>query len=163
MGLVSHKERCPNNPKLQRFIAWWDAQGPFPITIVFGNRTDDEQLIEYAIGRAKLADGSWAIIGGVVTNAQGAKDSAHGHEAAIDCHPVREFFPSGGVKTVYLADKKKEPPEVYEEAVRRFAMYDELAKQAGLETGENYPGICDRPHACDPRWKELPLGPGVSA
>lgn len=162
MGLVKHKERCPENAKVKAFFDWWDVNGPFPIVILRGTTTDALQAAEFAKGRKRLADGSWVVVdkAAVVTNALRACDSAHGHAAAADAHPVRSFFDSGGVKLIYLGDEHDE--EVRAEALRRFKMYDDLAKQHGLETGENYPGICDRPHVCDPEWRKLPLAPGVS-
>jgi hypothetical protein len=153
--LVYHPERCPPNAKLKAFISWWQSAGPFPIVIVTGSRTDKQQAEDYAKGRT--------VPGKKVTNAQFARQSAHGHDAGIDCQPVREVYaPPGGVKTVYLGDPELEPPDVVAEAVRRLTEYDRIAKTFGLETGENYPGICDRPHACDPNWPTLPLGPGVA-
>jgi hypothetical protein len=154
MTLVYHSERCPPNSKLQTFISWWQLSGPFPIVIVTGSRTDAEQAADYAKGRTAP--------GIIVTNARLAKDSAHGHQAGIDCQPVRELYPSGGVKLVYLGDPKVETPDIVAEAIRRLDEYDRIAKTFGLETGEHYPGVCDRPHACDPDWKSLPVGPGVA-
>lgn len=156
--LVSHPERCPPNMKLLGFISWWKANGPFPIVIVSGSRNDAQQLVDYARGRKCLPDGEWVVVdqAQVVTNARTAGESAHGHDAGIDCSPVREFFPMGGVRLIYLGDGS-EPPTVHAEALRRFRVYDELAREHGLETGEKYPGICDRPHACDPNWRNLPL------
>lgn len=161
MGLVYHKERCPQNARLRAFVDWWDVSGPFPIVIVAGDRTDQEQLEDYRKGRGQLASGQWVVLdkSAVVTNARTAADSAHGHRAGIDCHPVREVYPGGGVKSVYLGSETD--PAVRAQAVRRLEEYDRLAKEHGLETGELYPGICDRPHACDPEWRKLPLGPGV--
>jgi hypothetical protein len=164
MGLVKHKDRCPRgSAKVVAFIDWWDVEGPFPIVILRGATTDKLQLEEYAKGRKHLADGSWVVVdkAAVVTNALRAADSAHGHAAGIDAHPVREFFDSGGVKSIYLGDEKD--PEAREEALRRFATYDELAREHGLEAGDRFPGLCDRPHVADPAWKTLPLAPGVSA
>lgn len=156
---VHHAERCPPNPMCQGFVAWWNANGPFDIVIITGTRDDAEQLVDYAKGRKQLADGSWVVVDqeSVVTNAQTAEDSGHGHDAAFDANPVRELFPNGNVKSIYLGDPRRETPDVCAEGVRRLKIYDSLAKQYGLETGENYPGICDRPHVCDKNWKNLPL------
>jgi hypothetical protein len=157
MGLVSHKERCPNNQLLRKFVEWWDVNGPFAIVITNSSRTDAEQLVDYGKGRKQLPDGSWVIIDNfaVVTNALRAEDSAHGHDAAIDCQPVRAFYSNGLPRLVYLGNE--EDPQVKAEAIRRLDMFDDLAKRCGLETGEKYPGICDRPHACDPDWRKLPV------
>jgi hypothetical protein len=85
MTLVHHAERCPENEKLQAFVAWWQQHGPFPIVITHGNRTDAEQWELYQQGRTKP--------GKIVTHAKSAEESAHGHSGAIDCQPVRELFP----------------------------------------------------------------------
>lgn len=143
---VFHRERCPPNRKLQAFVVWWDVSGPFDIVIVRGSTTDAEQAALYAQGRTAP--------GPIVTNAKFASDSAHGHDAAIDCQPVRELYPSGGVRLVYLGNE--DDPFDRQQAILRLDQFDQLAKQHGLETGERYPGICDRPHACDPDWRTLP-------
>lgn len=162
-GKVHHIERCPNNAALLRFFWWWGENGPFDLVIVTGSRTDAEQLDDFRKGRQQLATGQWIVVDQtqVVTNALGAKDSAHGHDAGADCLPVREMYPTGGVRLVYLGTE--EDPFVRQQAVLRLDEYDRIAKTFGLETGECYPGICDRPHVCDPTWKTLPLGPGVAA
>lgn len=152
MGKVHHLERCPKNHKLLSFVTWWDAHGPFHIVIVRGRTDDSAQGALYAQGRT--------VPGTIVTDAKTAAESAHGHDAAIDCHPVRELYPTGGVRLVYLGDKTRELPEVYAVALRLFAEYDRLAKEHGLETGESFPGLCDRPHAQDPAWRSLPLSTG---
>lgn len=162
-GLVHHMERCPPNVPLRAFFADWDLNGPFAIVIVRGSTNDALQEIEYAKGRKRLPDGSWVVVNqaDVVTNALRADDSAHGHDGGADCQPVRELYPNGGVKSVYLGNPKLEPPDVVAEAIRRLDLYDSIAKAHGLETGEKYPGICDRPHVCDPNWKSLPLTTAV--
>lgn len=159
---VLHAERCPPNPKLSAFVAWWQAFGPFEIVILRGTTTDALQLQEYRKGRSQLAGGQWIVVdqSKVVTHALHARDSAHGHAAAFDAHPVRELYPNGNVKLIYLGD---EPDlESRTEALKRFKVLDDLAKDYGLETGVDFPGLCDRPHCSDPDWRTLPLAPGVS-
>lgn len=162
MARVFHKERCPPNPKLQAFVAWWEAFGPFDLVITRGTTTDELQKGEYRKGRMQLASGQWLVIDKrqIVTNALKAKDSAHGHAAAFDAHPVRELYQNGNVRLIYLGDEPDEPTRT--EALRRFAVYDSLAEQYGLETGKDYTGLNDRPHVADPAWRTLPLAPGVS-
>src|SRR4051812_47227677 len=106
MGRVHHKERCPDNLVVLAWVTWWDLHGEFDVVIVAGDRTDADQLIDYAKGRRRLPDGSWVVVdaGAVVTRAQGAKQSAHGHKSAIDVHPVRELNQYGGVASIYLGD-----------------------------------------------------------
>lgn len=153
MAQVFHVDRCPRNMRLLGFVLQWQLNGPFDITITCGARTDPEQLALYAVGRSAP--------GKVVTHAQFARDSAHGHLAAIDCVPVREVFPMGGVKSVYLGNESD--PAVRAEAQRRFGIYCKRVRLAGLESGEDFPGLHDQPHAQDPTWRTLPLGPGVAA
>jgi peptidoglycan L-alanyl-D-glutamate endopeptidase CwlK len=150
--LVHHAERCPNNPALQAFVAWWQVNGPFPIVIVYGDRNDKEQAELYAQGRTKP--------GKIVTHALRAKDSAHGHSGAIDCMPVRELYPNGGVKLVYLGDEAD--PVVRAQGRARLKRYVELVKQHGLESGDDFPGLHDGPHAQDPEWASRPLNEGVA-
>lgn len=146
-ALVHHAERCPDNPKLRAFVDWWLEGGPFAITIVHGDRTDAEQLKLYAQGR-------W-LGGKVVTQARAAADSPHGHSGAIDCLPVRELYPSGGVKLVYLGDE--EDSAVRSMALSRLNVYADLAIQHGLESGRAFPGLHDLDHVQDPDWKSRPL------
>ena len=152
MKLVHHEERCPENKKLKAFIAWWKVNGPFAITIVFGSRDDKAQAELYAQGRTKP--------GKVVTNSKTAGSSAHGHDAAIDCHPVRETYASGGVKRIWTGDETE--PAEKAECDRLFAAYIQLGRMAGLESGEDFPGLRDRPHLQDPEWHSLPLTKGAT-
>lgn len=161
MARVIHKERCPDNAELRRFISEWELRGPFDIVLVTGDRNDAQQLVDFKIGREQHADGSWVIVGPTVTNAQTAKDSGHGHKSAGDFQPARELFPNGLPKSVYLGNEKD--PIVRAEAVRRLEAMDQFAEDLGLETGRHYPGLCDRPHLADKAWRSRPLGPGVSA
>jgi len=165
MGRVHHAERCPSNPLLISWVSWWDVHGEFDIVIVAGDRTDAEQLVDWAKGRKRLADGSWVVVdsSAVVTNALGAKLSAHGHRSAIDMHPVRELNIYGGVASIYLGDVKREAPEVFAEGLRRWRIIIDSAKRMGLASGEDFHGLCDRPHLHDPAWETNPLGPGVAA
>lgn len=153
MAHVFHAERCPRNPRLLEFVLQWQLRGPFDIVITYGARTDLQQLGLYTLGRSTP--------GKVVTQAQFARDSAHGHLAAIDCLPVREVFPLGGVKSVYLGEELE--VDVRAEARRRLGIYCRYVRLAGLESGEDFPGLHDQPHAQDPAWRSLPLGPGVNA
>jgi peptidoglycan L-alanyl-D-glutamate endopeptidase CwlK len=146
-ALVHHAERCPENQKLKALVAWWEKHGPFPIVIAYGNRTDAEQWALYQQGRTRP--------GRVVTNAKSAAESAHGHTGAIDCFPVRDLFPLGGVRTVYLGDE--EDHIVRAQAVARLNVYVSIVKQFGLESGADFPGLHDLPHAQDPEWPSRPV------
>jgi hypothetical protein len=146
---VFHVERCPKNPKLQAFVAWWQIHGPFPIVITSGRRTDAEQWELYQQGRMRP--------GKIVTHAASAANSAHGHDGAIDCSPVRDIFPGGGVKTIYVGDE--EDGFVRAQAAARLDEYVRLVKQHGLQSGVDFPGLHDLPHAEDPEWHTLPYPP----
>lgn len=150
--LVHHPERCPGNPLLAAFVAWWQVHGPFAITITHGNRTDADQRKLYAQGRT--------VPGKVVTHARVAKESAHGHSGAFDALPVREAYASGGVRLVYLGDEADEA--VRAEALRRLNIFADLAEAHGLESGRDFPGLHDLPHVQDPDWETRPVNEGVA-
>lgn len=152
MMLVHHEERCPENAKLKAFIAWWKVSGPFPIVIIFGRRTDQEQRKLYAQGRTTP--------GKIVTHARTAAESAHGHDAAIDCVPVRETYSTGGVRTVYTGDEPDDPSKA--EALRRLNQYADLGEQHDLESGRDFPGLHDLPHLQDRAWRTYPVVPEVN-
>lgn len=159
MGQVIHMERCASAEPVRRFFTWWNVHGLFPIVLLTGKRDDALQLVDYAKGRKQLPDGSWVVVdaSAVETNAQTADQSAHGHDAANDFAPVRELLPNGLVKSIYIGDPKKEDPEIYAEALRRYRIVIDIAtKQFDLESGETYPFV-DRDHLCDKKWRELPL------
>lgn len=152
MTRVHHAERCPDNEKLRKFVNWWQVNGPFAIKITRGVTNDLLQEELYAQGRTKP--------GSIVTNAKTAGSSAHGHDGAIDAHPVRELFASGGVKLIWTGSETE--PAEKAECDRLFAEYIRLGKEHGLESGENFPGLRDRPHLQDPNWHALPLTKGAT-
>jgi hypothetical protein len=150
---VYRPEVCPENPKLRAFTAWWKVNGPFPIKYLRGDTTDAEQRKLYAQGRTTP--------GKVVTNAPTAAKSAHGHSGALDAAPVRELFPNGAVKLIYLGDETD--PAVRTEAQRRYEIMADIAETLfGLESGRHFPGLPDRPHLQDPEWVSRPLNEGVA-
>lgn len=154
--VVHHLERVP--ALLLPWAEEWQRTGAFDLVCTRGTADDAAQLLEWAKGRAQLPDGSWVIVdqSEVVTYAQTAESSAHGHGAGGDFHAVRELFPSGGVKLIYLGSKKKETPEVYAEAIRRFVVMAQHAEDFGLESGRHFPDP-DLPHLQVPNWRALPL------
>lgn len=149
-GQVFHAERCPPNPKLQAFVQWWALSGPFPIVVIFGMRTDEQQRELYAQGRTTP--------GKIVTNAPSAATTAHGRGGAIDCQPVRD---SAGdlVKLIYTGDEAD--PAIRATARALLDRYVELVREHGLGTGRDFPGMHDDPHAQDPEWEKLPFPPTV--
>lgn len=151
--LVFHPELCPESARLRAFVGWWTAKGPFPIKLLRGNTTDAEQARLYGQGR-------W-LPGTIVTNAKKASQSAHGHGAAIDAAPVREFFSNGKVRRIYLGDETE--PAVRSEALARYRTYADIGeRQFGLQSGRDFPGLADWPHLQEPEWESLPLVDGVS-
>jgi hypothetical protein len=159
--LVYNEEACPDNAKLKAWVEWWKVNGPFPIKITEGRRDDEAQLKRFEKGRGKLSSGQWIVVDkkAIITNAMRAFDSAHGHDAAIDCYPVRELYPSGGVKLIYLGDEKD--LAVRAEAQKRLDRMAELGIEHGLESGRSFP-FPDKPHLQDPAWRTLPAAPGVA-
>lgn len=156
---------CPSSPAAQAKPLEVGPRELVDIVIVTGDRTDAEQLIDYAKGRQRLPDGSWVVVDAskVVTRALGAKSSAHGHRSGLDFHPVKALLPNGNVASIYLGDAKVESPEDFAEGLQRFKIVIATAKAMDLESGEDFQGLCDRPHLQDPAWAMNPLGPGVAA
>lgn len=158
---VFHKDRIP--PPIQPFVLWWEAHGTFDLTCPpgGGNRNDAMQLLDWAKGRRfNPATSLWEIKDpvhhiGVVTYAQFAKDSAHGHGGGCDLHPVRTYFPNGMPETVYLGSPD-EGPIAYAEALRLMRIVGMAAKGQGYESGIDFPRP-DYPHIQVPHWRDLPL------
>jgi hypothetical protein len=153
--LVFHAERCPDNAPLQAFIDWWKENGPFPIVITSGLRTQEQQAALYSQGRTAP--------GKIVTNASNASTSPHGRGAAIDCMPVRDSVGSY-VKTIYTGnesddDTLSDGTKARDVANERIATYVSLVKEHGLTSGADFPGLHDTPHAEDPNWQQLPFPP----
>jgi hypothetical protein len=59
------------------------------------------------------------------------------------------------VKSVYLGDEAD--PFIRAQAQMRLSEYARLVRQHGLESGEDFPGLHDAPHAQDPAWKSRPV------
>lgn len=154
---VFHRDRLP--PLMQRFADAWQREGTFDLTVPEGggDRDDALQLVDFAKGRRQLDDGTWVItnLAKVVTFARTAIDSAHGHRAAGDLHPVRTTFATNGLPaTVYMGDE--EDPIVRTEALRLFQLLGEFAEAHGFEWGGRFPHY-DGPHVQVPHWRTLPL------
>lgn len=149
-GQVFHIERCPTNPKLQKFVQWWAVNGPFPIVITYGRRDETAQLALFAIGRTVQLGSK------PVTQAEHAIDSAHGHDGAIDCEPVRD---SAGdlVRSIYTGAEAD--PAIRAHALALLDRYVLEVRAHELESGRDFPGLHDDPHAQDPAWRSLPYPP----
>lgn len=147
-GNVFHAERCPPNPKLQAFVQWWATSGPFPIVVVFGMRTDEQQRALYAQGRTTP--------GKIVTNAADGSQTAHGRGGAIDCQPVRD---SAGdlVKSIWTGDEA-DPFERAQGHIR-LEQYAQAVRDHDLRSGADFKNLPDYPHAEDPEWESLPYPP----
>lgn len=147
-GQVFHIERCPPNPKLWAFLQWWAANGPFPIVVIFGFRTDAQQRALYAQGRTTP--------GKIVTDAPDGSKTAHGRYGAVDCQPVRD---SAGdlVKLIYTGDE--DDPIVRATANDLLDRYCQAVRDHGLVSGADFPNLIDKPHAQDPDWQSLPYPP----
>lgn len=105
--------------KVARLLVAVDALG-YPMTIVQGRRTTEEQVALYEQGRTKP--------GAIVTNADGVvKKSKHQSGRAVDC----AFLRDGQVS--------------WSEALP-WRMYAEMGKALGLIAGADFKSIVDRPH-----------------
>lgn len=145
---VFHAERCPPHPKLQAFVQWWQESGPFPVVIVFGTRTDEQQRALYAQGRTTP--------GRIVTNAPDGSSTAHGRGGAIDCQPVRDSA-GGLVKLIWTGDEADPGERATARAL--LTQYAQCVRDFGLRSGADFPGLADMPHAEVADWQSLPYPP----
>lgn len=118
-------------PELLRFMAWWNVNGPFPLRVTSGFRTDAQQAALYAQGRSTP--------GQIVTYAKTASDSAHGRAAAIDAYPF------DGSKIILDMDDP------------RWATYGAIAQSRGLAWGGTWSRLMDKPHVEVPGWQSFPV------
>ncbi len=154
---VFHRDRLP--ALLRPFADVWEQTGTFDLTVTSGARTDADQLVDWAKGRA-MNRGIWVIMDpkAVVTYAQTAINSAHGHDAGADLHPVRTYFGNGAPATIYTGGETE--PGVRAEALKRFRAMGEFAERIGFEWGGRFPHF-DGPHLQVPHWRDLPLYKGT--
>ncbi len=88
-ALVLDAERAAGvHPQLYADLSVWSIQGPFPVRVGWRGalRTDEQQAELFKQGRDE--GGNIVNKAQVVTNAQSARDSAHGRGAALDLIPL---------------------------------------------------------------------------
>lgn len=139
---VYHRERAAGVvPELQAFLTWWEANGPFPISVdpQGGVRSDE------AAQQALHAKGA--------SNAASLKDTPHGRGGALDLYPVLRGNPDTGAVLELASDAKS--PEL-------FAQLGAIAQQHGLAWGGLWSSLKDLPHVEVRNWKSLPFPPGVA-
>lgn len=132
---VYHSERVQGlDARLQLALEDFEREGPMPIVVTSGKRTQDEQTALYKKGATKAAS---------------VADSAHGHAAAFDFAPVRETS-NGFVRSIWLPDGKEGKPEMYETCAKFF-------EARGLKWGGRWSGFTDMPHIEVADWRAIPL------
>lgn len=127
-------------PELLAFLDWWEANGPFPVTIATdpngGLRTDEaEQEAYYAQGLSK---------------ARTLAETPHGRGAAVDLWPV-DFDPN--------TPWARQPDAIKAE----FRAVGAAAKAQGLVWGGDWASLSfpngDQPHIEIRNWTSLPYPP----
>ena len=129
------------HPQLVALLDWWAESGPHPVKVVSTGRTDAQQAEEYAKGRTAP--------GPRVTNAQTARDSAHGWRlfngrrvaCAIDLYPY-----SGNPLAPLVLDTSDPRWSAQVEAVEAF----------GLQSGAHFSAPVDFPHVQVAGFQSLP-------
>lgn len=135
------------DPRLMAFLDWWDAHGPFMVTVgVDGGWRADEakQASLYAQGRT--APGS------IVTNAKTLADTPHGRRGAVDLWPYKPESVAAGT---FVPDFDVERPET----LARYRAMGEAGKRMGLVWGGDFKTLRDLPHFEVPDWRSLPYPP----
>lgn len=150
---VHNKQRAAKNGRVRAWLDEWEFSGDFDVQIpkTGGARYDDDREPDgqrwiYAEGRTRP--------GTIVTDAATASESAHGHEAANDVHPVRQLDANGNVMLIFLGTEAD--PVLRAEAHARFDKLVAHARAFGLEVGDDFPRR-DRPHFQDPDWRKYPV------
>lgn len=125
--------------RLVAFFAWWQRNGPFPITIPSsgGLRTDE-------LEQARLFEGGF-------TKAKTLQQTPHGRGCAVDAYPAI-LDPTGTFVAGIRTDSKDPQTKVL------FAQYGSLAETHGLVWGGRWKFV-DMPHVETPDWKEAPFPP----
>lgn len=156
---VFHRERADGvDPRIQAFLDDWNANGPFPIKIVFGIRTLAQQQALWAEGRDPNDPGTSATTSAdypphkgnvvdpsaIVTEADSNVNSAHGHGGAIDAYPTD----AAGLSAV---------TEYTSASAAQFQEYGRRAVAAGLVWGGNWATLKDYGHVETPDWQSLPV------
>lgn len=137
--------------RLMAFLDWWDAHGPFMVTVGVdgGIRADEaKQAALYAQGRTAP--------GNIVTNAATLALSAHGRRGGLD---LWVYKPETVTDGTFVPDFDTDNPAT----LARYRAMGEAGKRLGLTWGGDFK-MRDFPHFEVPDWKSLPYPPplGVS-
>ncbi len=142
MGHLSHPERADgSDSRLLKFLQAAADGLEFDILVVRGKESDAEAKRLYAQGRTTP--------GKIVTNAQDASQSAHGHAGAIDAVPLvnGKAFP------------EKDDPD-YPQWSDDLQALIKFARACGLVCGADWKGhLIDLDHFEVSDWKDLPVVP----
>lgn len=156
-NLVFHRERADGvDDRLQAFLDYWDANGPFPITIPAngGIRTDATQAGLFAQGRSTPGPNAGmaghSSLGDKVTNASTASTTAHGHAGALDIYPAVLNASGTAVASVRTGGQGTADWALFQTIGR-------LAKAHGLRWGGDFSSPVDGPHVEVPDWQSLPI------
>lgn len=142
---IFHRERADGvDQRLQDFLDNWQANGSFPLKVIFGNRSLAQQQSLYAEGRTtpgpNAGKAGFPPLGQTVTNANSNVNSAHGHGGAIDVLPTD----AAGLSAV-------------EDYTGNEGMFQEIQRRAegmGLVSGASWQ---DYGHVEVPDWNSLPV------
>ena len=127
------------HPRMLAFLDWWEAFGPFPLTVGWkgGLRTDpDEQ---------------WQLFRDGKTRAATLDQTPHGRGGALDLYPTI----NGTVRGLEGDPNPAEAAYYFEEMGR-------LAEGQGLVWGGHFSSIKDMPHVELPDWRSIPYPPNWS-
>jgi hypothetical protein len=133
--------------ELLAFLAWWEQSGPF---LICPSAPGDYPGVRDDAQQAELFNRG-------VTKAKRARDSAHGHGAAMDLHPVKRSL-AGRVISIFGPDDP--------EGAARYRRIGELAESRGLVWGgrgeEAFGDGGDAPHVELVNWRQVPVAQGVA-
>ncbi len=102
---LHHPERLKGvHPKLVSFVETLAEEMPWDVLVIYGLRTDEEQQALYAKGRTVKGEPPYTPqmpLGRTVTEAEFAKDTAHGCGAAVDVVPLLAGSPDWETRESY--------------------------------------------------------------
>jgi hypothetical protein len=141
-GSIVHPERAAGvDRRLLAFLNDWAALGTFPLLVVpdGGLRTDATQARIYARGRSTPGEPPYTAtrpLGRTVSNAQTARETAHGHAGALDVAPyIGGAIPWGDLD--------------------KFRTLGAFGKARGLVWGGDWTSLVDMAHLEVPDWRGL--------
>jgi len=128
------------DPRLTAFLDWWDAHGPFMVTVgVDGGLRTDEARQEQLFAEQK-------------THARTLAATPHGRRGAVDLWPYKPESVAAGT---FVPDFDVDNPET----LARYRAMGEAGKRMGLVWGGDFKSLKDLPHFEVPDWRTLPFPP----